>query len=349
VATPTYFKDVLVQNNLIGTPLGTNADAPIYDVDREGIYFWSTWRTRPQLGSWWQNMPYAPGFAPQLNVTIRDNVLQNIAGDGIVPQMAQNAMVENNVLSGFRVRSTDNNAGIWTSDSDGTLLQFNDTSGGHGTGDGMAYDIDHSTDDVVFQYNYSHNNDGGFMLLCQEGTTQRRGIVRYNLSVGDKTRIVEDCGGTYDNYLVYNNTIVSLAGAGATLYLGSGKAGPSGHGVSLSNNVFVNNGPHTNNVVKGSVDKLTAVTFNNNVFQNYGDTSQLPLNETDDLSGNAALDCRYRLGMGSIAAGVGAVVTMPIGSEAAVAIADYYGQGLPTSGMPNAGMWAGPIATGSCI
>ncbi|VWB98562.1 hypothetical protein [Burkholderia lata] len=350
VTTPTYFQNVLIQNDLIGTPLGTNADAPLYDVDREGIYFWSTWRTRPQLGSWWTSMPHASGFAPQLNLVIRDNLMQNVGGDGIVPQMAQNAVVENNILSGFRIRSTDNNAGIWTSDSDGTLLQFNDASGGHGTGDGMGYDIDHSTNDVVVQYNYSHNNDGGFVLLCQDGTTQYRGIVRYNLSVGDKTRIVEDCGGTYDNYLVYSNTIVSLAGAGATLYVGSGTPGPSGHSVTLSNNVFVNNGPHTNNVVKGTtVDSLTGVTFNNNVFQNYGDASQLPVNATNDVIGNAALDCRYRLGAGSIALNAGAAVTLPSGSTAATAVSDYYGQGLTTSGAPNAGMWGGAASTGTCI
>ena len=56
-----------------------------------------------------------------------------------------------------------------------------------GQKDGQAFDSDGFCRNTVFQYNYSHDNDGGFMLICGRenvGTT-----IRYNISQNDQTRL----------------------------------------------------------------------------------------------------------------------------------------------------------------
>ncbi|WP_128503950.1 hypothetical protein [Streptomyces inhibens] len=108
-------------------------------------------------------------------------------GDGIVVQAAVGARVEHNLVDGFNTRSGGYNAGIWAWNSDRVLYQFNEVTGGHGTRDSMAYNIDGGNNGNVYQYNYSHDNEGGFLLICNgEGMVSDRNSVRYNVSVNDR-------------------------------------------------------------------------------------------------------------------------------------------------------------------
>ena len=101
-----------------------------------------------------------------LNVVIRNNLLEDIGGDGIKVWGCQGALVERNVIRGARRRCDDYAAGIWPWASDDTLFQFNEVSGVKGTKDGEAFDSDAYCKGSTYQYNYSHDNDGGFMLIC---------------------------------------------------------------------------------------------------------------------------------------------------------------------------------------
>ena len=63
----------------------------------------------------------------------------------------------------------------------------------------------------MFQYNYSHQNEGGFMLICAPGKAVNEDtIIRYNISVHDginSARVFHFGGGATRTH-VYNNTIV---------------------------------------------------------------------------------------------------------------------------------------------
>jgi hypothetical protein len=51
--------------------------------------------------------------------------------------------------------------------------------------DGSGFDVDYDQDGTIVQFNYSHDNEGGFILLCTDAEP-RRASVRFNLSVDDE-------------------------------------------------------------------------------------------------------------------------------------------------------------------
>lgn len=62
------------------------------------------------------------------------------------------------------------------------------------------------------QYNYSHDNEGGFILILSAagdpsslvGTSGA--VVRYNISQNDKSSLISFAGGIAPNTQIYNNT-----------------------------------------------------------------------------------------------------------------------------------------------
>jgi hypothetical protein len=200
------FVDVLIENNRIE------------DVGRSGIFF---------TGSSAKNRPLATEPWPEggSGIVIRGNNLKRLQGDAIVALATNGAIIEENVVSvgnliGKDYLGPDRNcsAGIWTWNANNTLIQRNEVSGyrfGQSPTDGCdgtGFDIDNEQDGTVIQYNYSHNNEGGFILLCSDDEPHGA-IVRFNLSVDDgKVINASPCKfptiGTFDGIRMYNNTFV---------------------------------------------------------------------------------------------------------------------------------------------
>ncbi|MFK8847343.1 right-handed parallel beta-helix repeat-containing protein [Streptomyces sp. Ac-502] len=156
----------------------------IEDVDREGVYFKSTWSRRPLVGNQQDPHTYPGAWTPSTRVRVHHNTLRSLAGDGIKLDTTAGAVVEHNRVDGFQLRSPSANAGVWTFNTDDTLVQFNEVSGGGNTHDGMSFDADGASQNTVFQYNNSHDNAGGFLLLCPYSGAKTVGTtVRYNIFV----------------------------------------------------------------------------------------------------------------------------------------------------------------------
>lgn len=163
---------------------------------------------------------------PSLNVVIRGNVLEEIPGDGIVPQACDGALIEYNLMRNCPRLLPDSEyaAGIWPWSCDNTIIQFNEVSDHKAPGDAQGFDSDWNCRGTIIQYNVSYNNEGGFLLVCNKSDTplpQNIGnlgtIVRYNLSVNDGLRAegkhagfspVFHLSGRLTDTLIYNNTIV---------------------------------------------------------------------------------------------------------------------------------------------
>ena len=181
---------------------------------------------------------YAPKDArefPSLNVVIRENLLEDIGGDGIKIWGCNGALVEYNVIRGARTRCDDYAAGIWPWASDNTVIQFNEVSGVKGKKDGQAFDSDAHTTNTLFQYNYSHNNEGGFMLICCFDNTGT--VVRYNISQNDQTRIFH-MAGSNENIQIYNNVFYIAEGLDVHLFLWTGRETNWTRNVDVFNNIF---------------------------------------------------------------------------------------------------------------
>jgi hypothetical protein len=166
-------------------------------------------------------------------VVIQGNTVERVQGDGIVPMGTVGALVQFNRveranLAGYNFLSPNKNCavGIWTWNSNNTVIQYNEVSNmvyGPSTNpsslngcDGTGFDADTNQDGTVIQYNYSHDNAGGFILLCTDYSPHRVAI-RYNLSIDDNSTLdPSTCAGVIDpatNNLngveMYNNTIVA--------------------------------------------------------------------------------------------------------------------------------------------
>ncbi|OCT11074.1 hypothetical protein A8709_05095 [Paenibacillus pectinilyticus] len=178
----SYWNDVVIENN------------NIYVVDRVGIFVGPSW----QEGG-------PPDWlleTKSTNITIQNNTIRDSGGDGILNFITSNVMVQNNVVydSGARANSSDPNTtgysnkasvGIWNAISDYTTFQFNEVYNEKATLDGEGFDVDLGTNHTTVQYNYSHDNAGGFILICESATTAdiNDAKVRYNISQNDQKGI----------------------------------------------------------------------------------------------------------------------------------------------------------------
>lgn len=155
----------------------------IKDCQRNGIMMWGNW-----VRKYWM---------PSTHVVIRNNVLDGVPGDGIVPVGCDGVLVEYNVMKNCppTLSNTEACDGIWPWGCDNAVVQYNVVSDHKSQVDGYAYDSDYDCNNSLFQYNLSYNNDGGFLLLCNSGgwpkdfSTGNNGTtVRYNVSINDGIR-----------------------------------------------------------------------------------------------------------------------------------------------------------------
>ncbi|MFN7938089.1 MAG: right-handed parallel beta-helix repeat-containing protein [Bryobacteraceae bacterium] len=190
---PSRFDGLVVEKNIV------------WKVDRTGIVL--------QSHHWSRERWY-----PSRNVVVRDNLVQDIGGDGIVVWASDGARVEHNICRDANRRADSYNAGIWPWSSDNSLFQLNEASFTRTTKDGQGFDSDYNSRNTVFQYNYSHDNEGGFILICNDGKHPRSRnigndgtIVRYNISRNDRERIF-DISGSATNTLIHDNAIYVAPG-----------------------------------------------------------------------------------------------------------------------------------------
>ncbi|KAJ5178551.1 Pectin lyase fold/virulence factor [Penicillium coprophilum] len=266
--TPTYFDGLLIQDN------------EIRSVDRQGIYTWSNWCQREELAAFWNTLCLKP-WAASSGLVIQRNRLYDIGGDGIVITGNDDAEVLKNTLVGFNRRSESYNAGLWTANSVGSVFRYNTVSGGKSTLDGMAYDVDHSTSGTLFEYNVSHDNEGGFFLFCPYDKPTQNFTIRYNLSVNDRARIFQVCDGGLVGGKIYKNTI--YIGDGLSPYIVT-EATAAALDVQLTNNIFKKDG---SGAAKWGLSD-TSFTVNNNAFYGSIDTYSKATNSLTEAPGLAA-------------------------------------------------------------
>ena len=134
-----------------------------------------------------------------------------------------NALVENNDFdkTGYsnstETRLAGRGSGMWTFRCKHVIAQYNRSYDVKGNGDSYGMHIDFGNEDVIYQYNYSQNSEGGF---CEILGSNNRCVYRYNVSVNDGYR--NNHGNTIwvsgfvgsgndpirsNNSYIYNNTI----------------------------------------------------------------------------------------------------------------------------------------------
>ena len=244
----TRFDDIQVVNNIVKR------------VSRTGISIGTT-----SASSFWDGHG---GLIPQevldayahTNVLIRNNYVEESGGDAIVPMFSIKPVIEYNISNGASQNTKHTsmyNAGIWPWRCEDAVFQYNECYGTILNGDGQAYDCDWSRG-TIYQYNYSHDNEGGFILICQSEVLDS--IVRYNISQNDQ-RCLFLTSNTH-NADVYNNTF----------YIGEGLdtevVEDVGGVATLKNNIFYNLGTSTTTTWGRNF------SYENNLYYGYDSTPE---------------------------------------------------------------------------
>lgn len=155
------------------------------------------------------------------DVVIRGNFVQDPGGDAITAMYCFRPLIEHNVSDGAgrQMNKRDYSqsdfgrvaAGVWPWKCKDALFQYNEvfhTRYHNGENqDGQAFDADWG-DGTIYQYNYSHDNEGGCFMICLEEAVNT--IFRNNLSRNDSRAILMPA--TSPLAKVYDNTFLIKEG-----------------------------------------------------------------------------------------------------------------------------------------
>ncbi len=186
----------------------------IRNTGRCGILVWTCASPVEQTDG---NHMFRDGLLPSQHITIRKNVIEDLGGDAILVLGSIKPLIDSNTVRRSCQRTGDpasaarpgynpHSAAVWLHSCQQGIMQFNQVSGTGkqpGNNDGMAFDFDFNCEGCLLQYNHSHDNAGGFLLIMQSA---RRNIARYNLSIDDRDHLLYLVGKLEEDNLVHNNT-----------------------------------------------------------------------------------------------------------------------------------------------
>ncbi|MBJ6999524.1 right-handed parallel beta-helix repeat-containing protein [Streptomyces griseofuscus] len=255
-AKPTTFNGITVSNSTVS------------DTDGYGIATESQWSKRDLFPSGENS------YVPMTGVRITGNQLSNQGGDGIVVQNGTAPEIDHNVVDGFGLRAAAYHSGVWVWNSDNAVMEYNEVAHGASAPPMMAFDADGANSHITYQYNYSHDNGGGFLAFCTAPGQLSDGVVaRYNTSVNDHDAtyggltfpvVFNGCGVTMTDLDFYGNTVQTSVA----------KALIGNYGQSVVNyhdNVFVG-------APGGSTIDDPVSTFDHNTYRNI---TQIPTGDTN--------------------------------------------------------------------
>lgn len=161
------------------------------------------------------------------NLVIRNNIFDQGGADHIVVNGAKGALIEGNAGYDAGILESPNAgsyiAGMWTAyHTRDVVFQFNEVARTRNSslngvsGDSQAFDADLGTLGYhTFQYNYTHDNEGGVLIMMPDSTRSKTVIYRYNISVNDGRKTNTGCQFAMHPYVgvsaayVYNNVFYS--------------------------------------------------------------------------------------------------------------------------------------------
>ncbi len=281
------------------------------------------------------------------NVVIRNNVIDHPGGDGIIVNMSYAPLVEHNVCINANARGPAYACAIWPWDCDKAIFQYNEAYGTRmapgANGDATAWDSDAFNVGTIYQYNYSHDNDGGSIMICGNAATQDvqggsgysdTTYFRYNISQNDHGTIVRLQGPNLDTY-TYNNTFyIGPSVSGAKIYWSSNNRGNYSY-----NNIFYNDGTGSS----FSLGKSTNNIFDYNVYYEKQPISNIP-NDAHALTSDPKL-----VAPGTGSTGSDSVDGYKLAADSpcidtGMAIADnggkdYFGNAVPAGGATDRGAY----------
>ena len=266
---PTWLEDLVIRNNTFDNLCRTAVYGTTNWAGREGVSGggWGGGGTNNAIDD-------DNGWFPAKNMSITGNTMTDIQGDIVVIIGVRNLRISRNFAhNGFCINSQDLTriiqtqgtnrcaAGLWSLNANDVYVEYNEVGymrmPGQG-GDGEAFDIDAAHKRAFIQYNYTHHNSGGFLLICGVDASNRIScdyVVRHNLSINETCISLSNVDIPTD---IYNNTfIMGDLGTLISFYT-------SASNLFFRNNIF--SGKNGGKVWIPSNYPLANIVFDNNLY-----------------------------------------------------------------------------------
>ena len=235
------------------------------------------------------------------NVIIRDNYVKRAAGDGILLFSAYGGLIEGNTCekngwAGDIEMGDHNFVGIFIIYCTKTVIQYNEVFEQYPcVADGQAIDADDTCVDTLVQYNYSHDNYNGFLLLFNLDNNGHA-VVRYNVSQNDGGPFVTfSCKDSAYPMVataeIYNNTCYTSKQITEMIEIAPNVDMRNAENkrlvLEIENNIFCNKG-NANLSVLNNDTYYSYMTFSNNCWYGFSKRT-LPKNEPGQIEGDPML------------------------------------------------------------
>lgn len=187
------------------------------NVDRGGFLNQSFWKRRDFNSSFGESMAgeRIDNWYPSHNILIENCKFENIGGNGLVTRVAESPLVQYNLFVRCSSKTTGNAS--YPYNCNNALWQFNEacyTVYNEGDIDASGFDSDYLCKNTVIQYNYSHHNEWGGLLVCSWGKLKHAfndgTIVRNNIFQDEKHHMIR-FSGNITNTEISSNLFVTDA------------------------------------------------------------------------------------------------------------------------------------------
>jgi len=220
--TPTWFDSLIVEG------------CDIFDVSPVGIASNSSWSSR--------TLTTNTNWYPSVNIFLKDNSIRRTVRNGMIVRVCRGAVVEHNLFQECAKDSSGN--AVFAFNCDSTVMQYNEatlTRFNPNDDDAGGFDADYRCKKTIIQYNYSHDNEYGGIVVVSDAsgnsTFNDSTVVRYNVLRNNQNHAIR-ISGNVTNTSIYNNTVYSSYGTGAVIVVWHKSWGGYCANTQYSNNIF---------------------------------------------------------------------------------------------------------------
>lgn len=240
----TSFEDVVLQN------------CYIHDVDRTGFSNMSVWWNRSLRSKWGETLANGKihNWVPSKEIIIRNNRFERSGANALIVRAADSPVVEYNLFTHCAVKGSGNAS--FPFNCDNALFQYNeacytvynseaDSWDGKKDADAGGFDSDWNCKNTLIQYNYSHDNGFGGVLICCDGGSKvgfnDGTVLRYNIFENNGHHVIRTSGPASGSK-VYNNLFYSRADQDSVMLIYHKSWGGYSDSTLYQNNIFVARG-----------------------------------------------------------------------------------------------------------
>jgi len=252
----------------------------IHHVDRTGWSNTSAWDNRNLTSKWGETLPGGKthDWYPCKNIVLRNNKFERAGANALIVRVAESPVVEHCLFTHNGWKGSGNASFPYNCDD--ALFQFNeacytvynseaDSWNNQKDADAGGFDSDYKCKNTIIQYNYSHHNGFGGILICCMGNNKVAfndgTVVRYNIFEDNQHHVIRTSGPA-TNTKIYNNVIFSGNALDSVMLVYHKSWGGYSDSTAYMNNIFYSEGAGNSvNLGKSTRNIFQANTFYGNL------------------------------------------------------------------------------------